>query len=99
MDRASGSDSEICWSGALHDRLNGLERPHLFAKRGDLVLQADGPGLRQLALLTVGRFQGRHVAIDTGLDLLHPLLQLSLGEVLAWSSALNRSSLMDWTGL
>ena len=51
-------------------------------KRGDLLLQPDGLGLRQLALLAVGRLQRRHVALDAGLDLLHPLLQLGLGEVL-----------------
>ena len=60
----------------MHDRFKGFERSHLIAKCGDLVLQADGLDLRQLTLLMVGRFQGRHVALDAGLDLLHPLLQL-----------------------
>ena len=66
----------------VHDRFKGFERRHLLAKRGDLLLQADGLGLRQLALLAVSRLQSGHVALDAGLDLIHPLLQLGLGEVL-----------------
>ena len=34
------------------------------------------------AYLAVRRLQGGHVVLDAGLDLLHPLLQLGLGEVL-----------------
>jgi hypothetical protein len=37
------------------DRFKGFERRHLPAKRGDLLLQADRFGLRQLALLAISR--------------------------------------------
>ena len=63
----------------LHDRFKGFERRHLLAKRGDLLLQTHGFGLRQLALLPVRRLQGGQVARDAGLDpMAHPLLQLRL---------------------
>ena len=83
MDRASGSVSETCWSGAAATIGSSAWNVCICSrKRRDLVLQTDGLGLSHLALLAVGRLQRRHVALDAGLDLLHPLLQLGLGEVL-----------------
>jgi len=66
----------------VHDRFKGFERRHLLTKRGDLLPQADRFGLCQLALLAVSRLHRGHVALDAGLDLVHPLFQLGLGEVL-----------------
>ncbi len=66
----------------MHFRLQGLERAHLLAQGCDLLRQPHGLGLGQLALLPVGRLQGRHVPLDAGLDLLHPPLDRGAGEVL-----------------
>lgn len=76
-----GQRDLLAWRG-VHDRFKGFERRHLLAKRGDLLPQADRLGLRQFALLAISCLQGCHVALDAGFDLVHPLLQLGLGEVL-----------------
>lgn len=42
----------------MHLNLQRLESLHLLAQRGDLVLQAHGLGLGQLAIMSVGGLQG-----------------------------------------
>ncbi len=61
----------------LH-RLQGL---HLLAQAGDLVLDAGGPGLGDVAVFAVSPVQGRQVARDAGVDLLQALGDLGHGEV------------------
>ena len=58
----------------VHLSSHGFERLHLRLERGDLVLQADRVGFLQFPILSPRRFQRCHVALDAGLDLLHPPL-------------------------
>jgi hypothetical protein len=80
MDRASGSERHLLVRRGLHHRFKGFERRHLLAKRGDLLLQADRPGCTSSPSWRSAVLSG-HVALDAGLDLIHPFLQLGLGEV------------------
>ncbi len=83
MDRASGSVSEICWSGAAPIVLSSVcsscmsrFKPAIFScSRSDL--GRGGPGL-----LPVSRFERGHVAGDALFDLLDPKPQLGWREAL-----------------
>jgi hypothetical protein len=58
----------------LFHRLQGL---HLLAQAGDLVLDAGGLGLGDVAVFAVGPIQGRKVARDAGVDLVQALGDLA----------------------
>src|ERR1700719_4035460 len=81
MERASGSVSESCSSGALTICL-----PSCFSRRIcldclDLLLQMLHSRLGHRARITIRPIQIRQVAGDTLLELLHPCPELVLGEV------------------
>src|ERR1700719_3279501 len=83
IERASGSVSETCWSGAFLNRLlHHLQGLHLSAQAGNLLLQSTRLGLGDIALFAVGSVQRPQVTRDAGLDLLHPPADLGYGVVL-----------------
>ena len=67
----------------VHLGFQRLERLHLLASAAILSFSRTDLAWRQLALLAVGRLQRRHVALDAGLDLLHPPLSLALVKFLS----------------
>ena len=82
IERASGSVSEICWSGAACtcSPIHAAESLHLLLDAGDLLLQVRRLGLGQHSRSGRGRpVELRQVARDAVLELLHPRLQLALG--------------------
>jgi hypothetical protein len=59
-----------------------LESLHLPPQTGDLVLDAASLGFGDVALFAVSSIQGRQIARDAGVHLLHALGDLSQCEVL-----------------
>jgi len=59
-----------------------LESLHLPPQAGDLVLDAAGLGFGDVALFAVSSIQGRQIACDAGVHLLHALGDLGQCEVL-----------------
>ena len=82
IDRAPGSVSETCWSGASCNRLlHYLQGAHLPAQAGNLLLQPDRLGLGDIALFAVGSVQRSQVTRDAGVDLVDPPGDLGNGVI------------------
>ena len=82
MERASGSVSETCWSGDVELLCDVPQRARLFLDAGELVFEVFDPRLGHQARVTVGTVEFGEVALHALIELLHPRLQLALGEVL-----------------
>ena len=83
IERASGSVKEIWPSGSLRHLFADLfELAHLLLDRLDLLLNMLDPRFRHQRRLPVRSIQFRQIARDALLQLLHPRLELAVGEVL-----------------
>jgi hypothetical protein len=82
MDRVRIGQRDLAVRRGFDLGFHNLQRLHLGAQGGDLVLQLPGPRLGRLTLLPVGGVEIGQIARDVLGNLLHPFLQLGRGEVL-----------------